>query len=273
MDAHSVHFLSATERENMRILAIGDVTSQRGVEHLSKNLWKFRKENRIDFCVVNGENASFISGIVAEQADELVRGGADVITGGNHTMRAKGAMGLFEQRCEVLRPVNFGDGAPGAGFGIFDAQGYRVLVINALGIVNVEPRLDSPYSYIDRVLSELDGRYDLAVLDIHAEATGEKLAIGYAYDGKINVIFGTHTHVPTADMQILPGGTGYVSDIGMCGESGGVLGMDPEIVVERMRTRLPIYFKPASGEVVADGVIFDVDVSTGRVKTVERVKF
>ena len=257
----------------MRILAIGDVTSQRGVEHLSKNLWKFRKENKIDFCIVNGENASFISGIVAEQADELLRGGADVITGGNHTKRAKGAFSLLEQRSEVLRPVNFGDSVVGNGYGIYDAQGYRVLVISALGIVGVEPRLDSPFGYIDRVLAECDGRYDLAVLDIHAEATGEKLAIGYAYDGKINVIFGTHTHVPTADMQILPCGTGYVTDVGMCGESGGILGMDPEIVVERMRTRLPIYFKAASGDASADGVIFDVDISTGRVKTVERVKF
>ena len=257
----------------MRILAIGDVTSQRGVEHLSKNLWKFRKENKIDFCIVNGENASFISGIVAEQADELLRGGADVITGGNHTMRAKGAFSLLEQRSEVLRPVNFGESVVGNGYGIYDAQGYRVLVISALGIVGVEPRLDSPFGYIDRVLAECDGRYDLAVLDIHAEATGEKLAIGYAYDGKINVIFGTHTHVPTADMQILPRGTGYVTDVGMCGESGGILGMDPEIVVERMRTRLPIYFKAASGDASADGVIFDVDISTGRVKTVERVKF
>ena len=256
----------------MKILAIGDVTSPRGVEHLCKNLWKYRKEKGIDFCVVNGENASFISGIAAEQAEELLRSGADVITGGNHTMHAKGASRFLEEMREVLRPVNYGDAAPGRGYDIFDASGYRVLIINALGIVGVEPRLDSPFVYIDRVLSECRGKYDLAVLDIHAEATGEKLAIGHAYDGKINVIFGTHTHVPTADMQVLPKGSGYVSDLGMCGESGGILGMDSEIVVERMRTRLPIYYKPASGDVVADGVIFDVDTSTGAVKTVERVK-
>lgn len=257
----------------MRILVIGDVTSQRGVEHLCKNLWRYRRENKIDLCVVNGENASFISGIVAEQAEELLRSGADVITGGNHTLRAKGVQRLLEERREVLRPVNFGDSAPGCGYGIFDADGYRVLVISALGIVNVEPRLDSPYAYIDRVLDECAGEYDVSVLDIHAEATGEKLALGYAYDGRINVIFGTHTHVPTADLQVLPRGTGYVTDVGMCGETGGVLGMDAETVVEKMRTRLPIYFKPASGEVVADGVIFDVDVTEKRVKTLGRVKF
>ena len=257
----------------MKILVIGDVTSPRGADHLCERLWKFREQKKIDFCVVNGENAAFITGISPELADRLIRGGADAITGGNHTLRAKGVQRLLEERREVLRPVNFGDVAPGCGYGIFDADGYRVLVISALGIVNLEPRLDSPYAYIDRVLDECAGEYDVSVLDIHAEATGEKLALGYAYDGRINVIFGTHTHVPTADLQVLPRGTGYVTDVGMCGESGGVLGMDAETVVEKMRTRLPIYFKPASGEVVADGVIFDVDVTEKRVKTLGRVKF
>ena len=257
----------------MKILAIGDVTSPAGLEHLVKNLWKFRKEKGVDFCVVNGENASFLHGITAEQAEKLNRGGADVITGGNHTMNARGAAQLLEERGEVLRPINYGDAVVGRGYGIFDADGYKVLVINAMGTVNIEPRLDSPYPYIDRVLSELWGKYDVAVLDIHAEATGEKLALGYAYDGKINVVFGTHTHVPTADARILPCGTGYVSDLGMCGESGGVLGMDAPTVVEKMRTRLPIRFKAAEGTPVADGVIFDCDVKSGRVVSIERVKF
>lgn len=257
----------------MKILAVGDVTSPRGLEHLLKNLWKYRKERGIDFCVVNGENASFINGITAEQAERLHRGGADVITGGNHTMYAKGAAETLEERSEVLRPINYGDAVAGRGYGIFDAEGYKVLVINAMGTVNIEPRLDSPYPYIDRLLTELDGKYDLALLDFHAEATGEKLALGYAYDGRINAVFGTHTHVPTADAQILPGGTGYVSDLGMCGECGGVLGMDAPTVVEKMRTRLPIRFKAADGEPAADGVIFDCDIKTGRVIAVERVKF
>ena len=257
----------------MKVLAIGDITSPAGLEHLAKNLWKFRKEKGVDFCVVNGENASFIHGITVEQAEKLNRGGADVITGGNHTMNARGAAGMLEERGEVLRPINYGDAVAGRGYGIFDADGYKVLVINAMGIVNIEPRLDSPYPYIDRLLADLDGKYDIAILDIHAEATGEKLAIGYAYDGKISVVFGTHTHVPTADAQILPCGTGYVSDLGMCGESGGVLGMDAPTVVEKMRTRLPIRFKAAEGAPLADGVIFDCDVRSGRVVALERVKF
>ena len=257
----------------MRILAMGDVTSPLGIEHLKRNLWKFREENKIDFCVVNGENAGFISGITAEQAEELLRSGADVITGGNHTMHARNAERLLDEFPEVLRPINYGESVLGRGYGIFDAQGYRVLVISALGIVNIEPRLDSPYDYIDRALSECSGEYDVAILDIHAEATGEKLALGYAYDGRINIIFGTHTHVPTADTMILPAGTGYVTDVGMCGETGGVLGMDTQTVIERMRTRLPIRFKAAVGEPSADGVIFDFDLTEKRVVTVERVKF
>ena len=156
---------------------------------------------------------------------------------------------------------------------VIDVHGVRVLVINAMGNVHIDPVLDNPYPYIDRVLEREAGRYNVAVLDIHAEATGEKVAIGYAYDGRIQVVFGTHTHVPTADLCILPQGTGYVTDVGMCGESGGVLGMDAPSVVRRMRTRLPVKFTPAAGPVMADGVIFTVDVDTRRVSAVERIRF
>ena len=247
------------------------MTSPAGVEHLSKNLWKFRKERGVDFCVVNGENASFISGISAELSEQLLRGGADAITGGNHTMHNKRAYGALEEWRELVRPINYGDSAPGKGYTILDCMGYRMLVINAMGNVHIEPCLDSPYSYIDRALRETAGDYDFSVLDIHAEATGEKLAVGYAYDGKINIIFGTHTHVPTADARILPNGTGYVTDVGMCGESDGILGMEPSSVVEKMRSHIPAPFKPSSGRVVADGVIFTLDTTLKRVTAVERV--
>lgn len=257
----------------MKILVIGDVTSPGGVEHLKKNLWKFREENKIDFCVVNGENASFITGISPELAEELLRAGADCITGGNHTMQNKKTYTFMEEQKELLRPVNFGDSAAGRGYGIFDASGYRVLVINAMGNVHIEPNLDSPFSYIDRVLASEEGRYDFSVLDIHAEATGEKLAVGYAYDGKINIVFGTHTHVKTADLRILPNGTGYITDVGMCGENGGIIGMDHEVVVERMRTHLPIPFKAAKGACRADGVVFTLDNAKGIVTKVESVEF
>ena len=257
----------------MRILAIGDVTSQGGLEHLRKSLWAVRRANKIDFCIVNGENASFITGISPDGAEELIKSGADAITGGNHTMHNKATYTALDEREELLRPINFGDTAPGHGYSILDCEGYRILVINALGRVHIEPQLDSFYGYIDRLLRREEGRYDFAVLDLHAEATGEKLAAAYAYDGKINIVFGTHTHVPTADYRILPNGTGYVSDLGMCGESGGVLGMDPEVVVARMRSGLPHKFKAAGGAPEADGVIFDLDTASGKVTAIERIKF
>ncbi len=257
----------------MRILAIGDVTSPAGLEHLIKKLWRVREENKIDFCIVNGENASLVTGISPDAAKLLLRSGADVISGGNHTLRNKAIYSYLDEEAAVLRPINFGESAPGSGYGIFDAMGCRVLVINAMGTVYIDPVLDSPFGYIDKVLADSEGKYDLAVLDIHAEATGEKLAVAYAYDGRITVVFGTHTHVPTADGRILPNGTGYISDLGMCGESGGVLGMDAETVVEKMRTRLPKKFIPASGEPSADGVIFEVDTSKRRVQSITRISF
>lgn len=257
----------------MNILAIGDVTSPAGLKHLVDNLWRVRKEHGVDLCIVNAENASLISGIGADDARTLLSAGADVLTGGNHTLRNKSVHAFLDESRAMLRPINFPADVPGAGYTTVTVNGYRVLVINAMGNVMMDPVLDNPYPYIDRVLSREAGRYDLAVLDLHAEATGEKVAMGYAYDGKIHVVFGTHTHVPTADLTILPCGTGYVSDLGMCGESGGVLGMDAACVVRRMRTRLPEKFVPAGGAPRADAVLFTVDVATKKTTRMERISF
>ena len=257
----------------MKILVIGDVTSPAGIEHLNKNLWKIRKEYSIDFCVVNGENASFITGISGELASVLLKAGADAITGGNHTMRNRSAYAALDEMRELIRPINFGDGAPGKGYSILDAMGYKILVINALGNIYMDPVLDSPYTYIDRVLQREAGNYDFSILDIHAEATGEKLAIGFAYDGIINIVFGTHTHVPTADEKILPRGTGYITDIGMCGEGGGVLGMDADGVVLRMKSRMPHKFQPSSGICEATGAVFTLDTAKKQVTEIKRIKF
>ena len=257
----------------MKILVIGDVTSPSGVEYLKNNLWRVREELGVNFCVVNGENAAFVTGISAELADLLLKSGADAITGGNHTMQNKSVYTYLDDTREILRPINYGDGAPGQGYSILDACGYRILVINAMGNVHIEPVLDSPYSYIDRVLKSEEGKYDFSILDFHAEATGEKLAIGYAYDGRINVIFGTHTHVPTADERVLPCGTGYITDVGMCGESDGIIGMDPDSIVERMKTKIPNKYKAAPGKCVAEGALFTIDTKTKRVTDIKRIKF
>lgn len=257
----------------MKILCIGDVTSPEGVKHLEENLWRIRKEYSIDFCVVNAENASLVNTLTPAQAEILLSSGADVLTGGNHTMRSRSIYTLLDNETRLLRPINFPEDVPGAGYGIYDGAGYRILVLCAMGNVHIEPVLDSPYPYIDRALSREEGKYDFAVLDFHAEATGEKVAMGYAYDGKIHAVFGTHTHVQTADECILPRGTGYITDVGMCGESGGVLGMDPEGVVKRMRSKLTIPFTPAKGKAVANGVIFTLEHSTGRCTCVRRISF
>ena len=256
----------------MKILAIGDVTSVTAADYLSSRLWKYREENSVDFVIVNAENAGFITGASPEVAQKLLRGGADCLTGGNHTLRNRQTHTYLEETREMLRPINFGDGVPGRGYAIIDSVGRRVLVISAMGTVHIEPSLDSPYPYIDRVLEEQKGRYDVAVMDIHAEATGEKLALANAYDGKINVIFGTHTHVMTADECILPRGTGYITDVGMCGESDGILGIDKDTVIESMRTHMPPRFKVASGPVECTGALFTLDNLTYKVKEVKKVK-
>ncbi len=257
----------------MKVLAIGDVTGPGGIAHLEDNLYRVIREEQIDFCIVNAENASFINGVSREGAEALLLAGADVISGGNHTMRGPRIYEKLDEESRILRPINFGEGAPGHGASVIDTGKYRVLSINAMGCVHIEPPLDSPYAYIERALAAHSGEYDFAVLDIHAEATGEKLALAHYFDGRINVIFGTHTHVPTADGAILPKGTGYITDLGMCGESGGILGMEPESVIYKMKTHMPGKFRPATGRVEADGVIFTLDDKTKRATSVRRIKF
>ena len=257
----------------MKILALGDVTSPSAAEYLSNTLWDFRRKNKIDFVVVNGENASFITGASPDILKKLISAGADAVTGGNHTLANQASYKFLEESACCLRPVNYPADVPGKGYTILDAAGYRLMVINALGCVNMPAYPNNPFYSIERVLKREEGKYDFSILDFHAEATGEKLAMGYAFDGRINIIYGTHTHIPTADEQVLPKGSGYITDIGMCGESGGVLGMDSSVVVERMRLGIPKRFSAASGAVRAQGAVFTLDAGTGRVTEVHRVVF
>jgi metallophosphoesterase (TIGR00282 family) len=243
----------------LKILAIGDITSPAGLKHLTEKLPSVIRSEGIDICIANAENASFISGISKDSAEELLLHGVDVITGGNHTLQNYSAHSYLEEEKRILRPLNYPPSVPGNGYTIVDTGKYRVLVMNAMGNVHMEPCLDSPYRGIERILRETAGEYDVSVLDIHAEATGEKLAIGFEFDGRINVIFGTHTHVPTADGRVLRRGTAYISDLGMCGESEGILGMDPDSVIYKMKYHMPGKFKAAKGAPSADGVIFELE--------------
>ncbi|MBE6655929.1 MAG: YmdB family metallophosphoesterase [Ruminococcaceae bacterium] len=256
----------------LRYMAIGDVTSAKAAQALAKALWDIRKQYRIDFVAVNAENAGFIVGPSRETAEALLAGGADVLTGGNHTLQSTSLYAMLDNDTRLLRPANYPDTAPGQGYAILDAKGYRVLVASLLGRVHIEPPLDSPFTAADRILSREAGKYDLAFFDLHAEATGEKTAFAAYLDGRVSAVYGTHTHVPTADTCVLPAGTGYVTDLGMCGADGGILGVSRESVLERYISGLPTRFAPADGNYYADAVIFSADESTGKCASVERVR-
>lgn len=256
----------------MKILAIGDVVGTHAVAYLREKLWKKRSELGADVVVVNGENASEIHGICCADAEELLAAGADVITLGNHAFGRRDICNMLNDSNYIIRPANYPPLVPGAGSTVVNLGGWRVLFINVLGTALMEP-MACPFATVDRILAREAGNYDVSVMDVHAESTSEKLALGRYFDGKINVIFGTHTHVVTADEQILPLGTGYITDVGMTGPVNGIIGSDAQGVIERMRTKIPVHFKVADGDVKAHGVVFDLDVDKKRVISVERIVF
>lgn len=260
------------ERKKMRILAIGDLVSPAAVQHLTDRLWPFRKERNIQFVLVNAENASTGNGLAPTEARQALDAGADVLTGGNHIFRKNALHSLLDQEPRLIRPANLPARAPGCGYTILHAEGYRMLVMNLLGRVFMDPAED-PFDAADGILKREAGRYDFALLDIHAESTSEKIALARYLDGRVHVIFGTHTHVATADEQVLPGGTGFITDLGFTGVQDSVLGVKSEIIIQRFRTHLPARFDFAEGEVTACGAIFDLDENTGRCRSVERVRF
>ena len=256
----------------MRILAIGDVVGSAAVEYLNRSLWDLRKKEKIDFVVANGENATDCRGVLPRDADVLLATGVDLITLGNHTYGMREIYPYLDDAARVIRPANYPPTAPGCGYTIVRADGARILCINISGRVFMDP-LASPFDTVDRILEREKGSYDFALMDIHAEATSEKLALAHYFDGRIAVMFGTHTHVQTADEQILPHGSGYITDLGMCGPENGILGTERETVIERFRTMMPARFHVADGKIVAHGAIFDVDPDAGRVKSVKRIVF
>ena len=257
----------------MKILVFGDVMTPSSVDYLAKHLWDIRRREGADFAVVNAENASFLGGIAPDGARRLLEGGADVLTGGNHTMQTRAIHAEMEKDGRILRPLNYPAAVPGEGYTIVDAQGYRILVLNAQGMVYMEPMLNHPVPYIERALRQEEGKYDIALLDFHAEATGEKLAVAHIFDGRLSAIWGTHTHIPTADEQILPQGTGYISDIGMTGPSGGIMGVETDCITERFLTRVPVSYRPAKGPIRAEGIALEIDMRTGKCISIRRIVY
>ena len=258
----------------MKILALGDIVSPNTVEQLGKKLWDFRRENKIDFVVANGENASKGNGLDLEHAKSILNFGVDVITGGNHIWQKNSLREFLDSNKNIVRPMNFPSSAAGNGYTIVDCQGYRMLVMNVSGTIYMES-LACPFDSVEKVLDREQGNYDVSILDVHAEATSEKYALARYFDGRINCIFGTHTHVPTADAQILNGGTGYITDLGMCGPRNSILGVKSEIIIEKLRSKMPARFEFAEGDIMFNGVIFDVETNGNKttVNSVKRVEF
>ena len=256
----------------MKILTIGDVVGRNAVAHLEKNLWSVRNELSADVVVVNGENASDIYGIDESDAKIILSSGADIITLGNHAFGIKNIFNLLSDSNSIIRPANYPPMTPGGGYTIVNICGWRILCINVLGTALMES-LACPFATIDKILERERGNYDISILDVHAESTSEKIAIGRYFDGRINVIFGTHTHVATADEQILPHGSGYITDVGMTGPVNSVIGSSVDAVIERFRTKITSRFTVADGEVTAHGALFDIDTSVKKVTNVKRIVF
>ena len=254
----------------MKILAVGDVVFQPGLEILRRKLRAVQKAHGISFTIVNGENASGV-GVTPEQVDRILDAGADLVTLGNHVYGKRQIIPYLDDCPYVLRPANYAPQQPGRGWGIFDCAGWRLLVMNLIGRCDMKFGAENPFLMADRILRQNEGQYDFAVCEIHANATSEKLAMGYYLDGKISCLWGTHTHVPTADEQILPGGTGYQTDLGMTGPAHSVIGVRPEQSVAMFRGELTSRFEVAQGKCRLCGALFIIDTATRRCTGVERV--
>lgn len=238
------------------ILAVGDVVSQAGLDYLSRNLRRIKREQGADFTVVNGENAAGI-GLTPNDAQDILDAGADVITLGNHTWGKIRITDLLDSSPYILRPANFSRSVPGRGWKVYDGpRGLRIGVLNLIGRVNMDPNVENPFTTADGVLRQMEHEADLVLVDFHAEATSEKLAMGWYLDGRAAAVWGTHTHVPTADGQILPKGTGYLTDLGMTGPVHSVLGIQPQLSINKFLGGLPRRYEAAEGPCKLEGAVF-----------------
>ena len=253
----------------LRLLAVGDVVGEGGMAFLNRHLRQLKKLKDIHFTVVNGENASGV-GITPPQAQTIFDAGADVITLGNHTWNRLQIAGYLDECPYILRPANFSPRVPGRGFGIFEGpRGIQIGVINLIGRCELDSNLDNPFTLADQILSREQA--DIWVVDFHAEATSEKGAMAWHLDGRAQAVWGTHTHVPTADPQVLPKGLGFVTDLGMVGPARSVLGIKPDQALNRFLGGLPVRFTEAPGPCKLNSALFTIDTETGRCLSVERL--
>ncbi|MGY3439295.1 MULTISPECIES: TIGR00282 family metallophosphoesterase [unclassified Marinovum] len=260
----------------MRILFLGDVVGRSGRTGVQERLKTLRTEWKLDFVVINGENASNGAGLTGDHAKLLLEAGADCVTLGDHAFDQRDMLQFIETEPRVLRPMNFAKDAPGRGAAIFDAgRGRKILVAQVLGQVFMKRPFDDPFSAVDGLLRKhpRGGQVAASLIDVHCEATSEKMGMGHFCDGRASVVVGTHTHVPTGDAQILPGGTGYLSDAGMCGDYNSVIGMEKAEPMRRFVTGMPKgRFKPAPEEATLCGLMAEIDDRTGQTQAVHMVR-
>jgi metallophosphoesterase (TIGR00282 family) len=257
----------------MRILAIGDIFGEAAQRKLRETISDFKRENKIDLCIVNGENADGASGCEADSIRGIFGAGADIVTGGNHSLRYQSMKEMLDSNDSALRPANFAPQAHGFGYTIKEACGVRVLCVNLIGSIGLERLCAvSPFEKLDSILRFEDGNYDIAVVDFHAEATSEKAALAHAFSERVSAVWGTHTHVQTADERIIGGRCGFITDIGMSGPEDGIIGVRTEDVLDLFLTKKTSGFKTASGEVFIRGAIFELDQDLKCI-SVKRIKY
>jgi metallophosphoesterase (TIGR00282 family) len=254
----------------MRILVIGDVLSKTGRLTLKNGLPRLKETLGVDFCTANVENGAGMFGVTRKVVEEIRASGVDAMTSGNHIWDKREGISLLDEFNDMLRPANYPPGVPGRGWRVFNVGQAKVCVINLQGRTFM-PDIDCPFRTADRVLSEIDPGIRIKIVDFHAEATSEKLALAYYLDGRVSILAGSHTHVPTADERIFPGGTAYQTDVGMAGPFNSVIGVQPEQVIERFLKGINVRFQVGGDTPVIQGMLVDLNDSTGMAVNVERV--
>ena len=255
----------------MNILMVGDVFGESGRAAIAKHLPRLRQQHAIDFCVVNIENAANGFGVTPLIARQALEQGADVLTSGNHIWDKKEIVEYISKENLLLRPANFPAGTPGSGHITLKAGPHRVAVLNLMGRVFMNP-IDCPFRKADELVPELRKETPIILVDMHAEATSESVAMGWHLDGRVSAVVGTHRHVQTADERVLPGGTAYITDLGMTGPTDGVIGVDRELILQRFLNQMPVRFEPAKGPAALHGVVIVVDPETGRASDIRRLR-
>lgn len=255
----------------MNVLMVGDVFGEPGRSAVRRLLPRLRQEHHVDLAVVNVENAAGGFGVTAQICREILDAGADVMTSGNHIWDRKEVVEYIARENLLLRPANFPIGTPGAGWVTVKAGPHRVAVLNLMGRVFMAP-IDCPFRKADEILPELRRETPIILVDMHAEATSESVAMGWYLDGRVTAVVGTHRHVQTADERILPGGTAYITDLGMTGPVDSVIGVDRELILQRFLTQMPIRFEPARGPAALHGALIALDPETGRASDIRRIR-